>query len=66
MSKQVTLTEDDLDWLTRVKTRMVRLRKREAAHTDLLAAEMMTVIVWIHAIRRGLQARFQHEIDSDL
>lgn len=64
MSLEV-LTEDDLDWLTRVENRLMTMRKREAAHrpksnsqTTSLVREISDAITPVHNLRVFLQIRF--------
>jgi hypothetical protein len=53
-----TLTEDDLDWLTRVENRLITMRKRETAHRNLLVRDITDTIKEMHGLREMLSARF--------
>lgn len=61
-----TLTEDDLDRLTKTENQLIRLRKREAANTNSLVYDFGEAIEEVHKIRQRLQARFGKAIDNDL
>ncbi len=61
-----TLTEDDLDRLTKIENQLLRLRKREAANTNSLIYDFGEAIKEVHSIRQRLQARFGVDIDTDL
>lgn len=40
-----TLNDSDLDWLTFVENKMIRMRKREAANTNRLCSDITEVIL---------------------
>lgn len=61
-----TLTEDDLDRLTRIENQLIRLRKREAANTNSLVYDFGEAIEGVHKVRQMLQARFGLSVDNDL
>ena len=61
-----TLTEDDLDWLTRVENRLIAMRKREAAHRNTIVREITDTIDEVHDLRRWLSARFQKTFDESV
>ena len=62
------LNEGDLDWLTSAQNRLIRMRKREAAHTNsrLIIDDLTDVIEKMHATRQWLQGRFEQEVDKDI
>lgn len=62
------ITEDDLDWLTRVENRLSGLRKRETEHrgTSLMCHDLTESIKAIHRLRQFMQARFGKTLDADL
>jgi len=63
-----TLTEQDLDWLTKVENRLMRMRKREAYHTKsaYLIDYISETIGKCHIVRQILQGRFGVREDKDL
>jgi hypothetical protein len=61
-----TLTEQDLEWLTGVENRILVMRKREAANTNRLCADLTMAIKKVHWIRQMLQARFDLSVDAEI
>lgn len=61
-----TLTEQDLEWLTTIENKMIRLRKREAANKNSITGDIAEAIEKIHWCRQMLQARFGITADADL
>ncbi len=61
-----TLTEQDLEWLTAIENKMLRLRKRETANKNMLTDRFTTIIKEVHFCRQMLQFRFGLPADSDL
>ena len=63
-----TLTEQDLDWLTKAEERLMRMRKREAANTNsrLMIDDLGEMIGKVHALRQWLQSRFDVAVDPEL
>jgi hypothetical protein len=65
-----TLNDSDLDWLTAVENRLIRLRKREAANTARLGPEIDEAIKSVDWLRVMLAGRLkprsgQREIVED-
>jgi len=62
------LNEQDLDWLTRVENRLIRMRKREAANTksSFILNDLTELIEKCHTVRQWLQSRFDQEMDKDI
>lgn len=58
-----TLNDADLDWLTAVENRVIRLRKREAANAARLDPEIADVIAAVDRLRVMLAARFGRQVD---
>jgi hypothetical protein len=61
-----TLTEQDLEWLTTIEGRLLRLRKREAANKNTLTEDFTEAIEKIHFCRQMLQGRFGLPTDRSL
>ncbi len=61
-----TLTEQDLEWLTTIENKMIRLRKREAANKNSLTGDITEIIEKLHWCRQMLQGRFGLPTDRDL
>jgi len=63
-----TLNEQDLDWLTRVENRLIRMRKREAINTNsaYLIEYIGETIYKCHFTRQILQSRFGLREDKNL
>jgi len=59
-----TLTDSDLDWLTTVENKLIRLRKREAANTNRLCGDITEAIEKVDWLRQMLAGRFNREVDS--
>ena len=59
-----TLTDSDLDWLTTVENKLIRLRKREAANANRLCEDITEVIEKIDWIRQMLAGRFNRKVGS--
>jgi len=63
-----TLNEQDLEWLTKAESRIIRIRKREAANTNsgYIIDDLTEIIEKVHDLRRWLQSRFGIEQDKSL
>jgi len=61
-----TLTEDDLDRLTKIENQLIRFRKREAANTNYLCYDFGEAIEKVHELRQRLQGRFGKDVDTDV
>lgn len=59
-----TLTESDLEWLTAVENKLIRLRKREAANANRLCQDITDAIEKIDWLRVMLAGRFNVEVES--
>jgi hypothetical protein len=59
-----TLTDSDLDWLTTVENKLIRLRKREAANTSRLCGDITDAIEKVDWLRQMLAVRFNRKVDS--
>jgi hypothetical protein len=53
-----TLTESDLEWLTAVENKLIRLRKREAANANRLCGDITDAIEKVDWLRVMLAGRF--------
>jgi len=60
------LTEQDLENLTAMEQRLMRMRKRETANNNSLTADFTEAIMKIHWIRQMLQARFGRTVDASI
>ncbi len=56
-----TLTEEDLDWLIKVESKLIRMRKREAANSNSWSVmeSLSELIEKFENIRAWLKARFE-------
>ncbi len=61
-----TLNEQDLDNLTKMQQRLMRMRKREAANTNRLCPDFTEAIQKIHWMRQMLQARMSLPVDESI
>lgn len=62
-----TLTEEDLDWLTRTENRLARMRQRETQHRGpkaMLTKDITDAIKRVRNLRIMLQARFGKTVDD--
>ena len=59
-----TLNDQDLDWLTNIENKLIRLRKREAANANRLCLEITDCIKCVDELRQFLAARLGRKVDS--
>lgn len=59
-----TLNDQDLDWLTAVENKLIRLRKREAANANRLCGDITETIERIDWLRQMLAGRLGRKADS--
>ena len=59
-----TLNDTDLDWLTAVENKLIRLRKREAANAARLDPEINDCIKIVDRLRVMLSGRLNRKVES--
>lgn len=59
-----TLNDTDLDWLTAIENKLIRLRKREAANANRLCGDITETIERVDWLRQMLAGRFNRKVDS--
>lgn len=59
-----TLNDTDLDWLTTVENKLIRLRKREAANAARLGSEINECIESVDRLRIMLSGRLDRKVES--